>query len=166
MPCWTSCGPIKQIERARSVVYWTCQVNRLVKQSKAWACGFPRCFGMPGSYEEISGCPTTQTLFGSSRNLPPQRLCELRKECLHWRLISGRFSVLKQKIKRGCVFLSFLTSQVDVSGNCSSEYRIVKAKESEAEINKTRNLSNCTQRSHNITKLNPVMYGVNSVSKC
>ena len=78
----------------------------------------------------------------------------------------GGFSVLKQTIKRGCVFLSFLTWQVDASGNCSSEYRIVKVKESEAEIIKTRNLSNCTQRSHNITKLNPVMYGVNSVSEC
>ena len=93
--CWTSCGPIKQIELARSVVYWTCQVNRLVKQSKTWACGFPRCFGMPCSYEQISGWPTTQTLFGSSCNLPPQRLCELRKERLHWRLISGRLLCLK-----------------------------------------------------------------------
>lgn len=57
-----------------------------------------------------------------------------------------------------------LISQVDVTGNCSSEYRIVKIQETETEITKTRDLSNCTSRSHNVTKLNPVTYEVNSVS--
>lgn len=71
----------------------------------------------------------------------------------------------KQTNKCAYVFPCSFTSQVDVSGNCSSEYKIVKARESETEIIKTRNLSNCTKRSHNDTKLNPVMYGVNSVSK-
>lgn len=101
---------------------------------------------------------------GSSRN-PPKRLRNELKERLS-RLISGGLFVLKQTIKTSERFsFSFsFTPQVDVSGNCSSEYKIVKSKQSESEIIKTRNLSNCSKRSHNVTKLNPVMYGVSSVS--
>ena len=62
-----------------------------------------------------------------------------------------------------CAVCSFV--QVDVSGNCSSEYKIVRVQEEETEIIKTKNLSQCTNRSHNITKLNPVMYNVNSVRR-
>lgn len=51
-----------------------------------------------------------------------------------------------------------------MTGNCSSEYKIVNKQIVESEITKKRDLSNCTSRSHNITKLNPVTYDVNSVS--
>ena len=60
---------------------------------------------------------------------------------------------------------SFSVAQVDVSGNCSSEYKIVSVQEDETEIIKTRNLSQCNNRSSNFTKLNPVMYNVNSVRR-
>ncbi|XP_068740726.1 uncharacterized protein [Montipora capricornis] len=52
--------------------------------------------------------------------------------------------------------------EIDVSGDCKSEYRLVSLKESGMEITKAKNLSQCSSRSYTSTKLNPVLYNVNS----
>lgn len=54
---------------------------------------------------------------------------------------------------------------MDVSGNCTAEYRLVGFKGTETEITKAKNLSLCSSRSLIKTRLNPVMYDVNSVRK-
>lgn len=70
------------------------------------------------------------------------------------------FALISRQINELC-----FVSQVDVSGNCSTELKIVReSDEGDREILKIKNLSQCTNRTHNITKLNPVPYNVNSVS--
>lgn len=87
---------------------------------------------------------------------------------LVWLLISlstGNHSFVPFVLINKQINEPYFVYQVDVSGNCSTELKIIReSDEGDKEILKIKNLSQCTNRTHNITKLNPVPYNVNSVS--